>query len=137
MLEATDGLVGVAIMRISFCLFPGMPRKMLLRNIPHDPEIDTLAQILGELGYRLTHKDITLILELVDGHMSEIRLSLLEKVPFGLCILGPLLMQRKKVMISIDSDTTDFLDRYIMPLTESGVDVEVEGPAVALSMQHA
>jgi UDP-N-acetylglucosamine 1-carboxyvinyltransferase len=75
--------------------------EIILENVPALTDIDTMSQILTELGVNIKKIDDRLILQTVDESNSVARYELVSRMRASFCLLGPLLAKRKKAKVSL------------------------------------
>lgn len=115
-----------SIFRMSLCVLPSAPKKTTLTGVHPHPAIYVMMRIMGELGWRILCEDESMEIEIVEERSQEIMISELQKAPECLCILGPLLARRERVVMNSrggDRDAAEFFKRHILTLKETGINV--------------
>src|SRR5688572_30526484 len=87
--------------------------KTTLRGVPRLSDIDSMCKLLGELGCRVFRHDSAdstvagpalngpLDIEVVDPAQCEARYDIVKTMRASICVLGPLLAKRGRVIASI------------------------------------
>lgn len=87
--------------------------KTTLRSVPRLSDIDSMCKLLGELGCRVFRHDSPdstvagpalngpLDIEVVDPNQCEARYDIVKTMRASICVLGPLLAKRGRVIASI------------------------------------
>jgi UDP-N-acetylglucosamine 1-carboxyvinyltransferase len=105
--------------------------KTVLREIPRLSDVDNMSKLLGELGctvYRDDNGDLEI--HVINENHSEARYDVVKTMRASICILGPLLAKRGKVIVSIPggADLGDRpVDLHVRGLQKLGAQFYTEG----------
>lgn len=72
-----------------------------LHNVPRLRDIETMVQILEELGCRVEWNGSTMVLQVFSDTQSTARYDLVSKMRASFCVLGPLLGRRLRAKVSL------------------------------------
>ncbi len=75
--------------------------KVILKNVPHLKDIETMGLILTELGVEVSRQGTTLELEVKSEDNCTARYELVSTMRASFCLLGPLIGKRKNARISL------------------------------------
>jgi len=74
--------------------------KCVIRNVPRLNDIDTMCEILTELGMKIERRGKEITLEAVNPKRFVAPYEFVRKMRASICVLGPLVAKRKRAMVS-------------------------------------
>ncbi|MBI4243066.1 MAG: UDP-N-acetylglucosamine 1-carboxyvinyltransferase [Planctomycetes bacterium] len=109
--------------------------ELVLNNVPNLADVQTMQDILYELGVYSSFTGNTLSLKVIDDSKNIARYDLVRKMRASFLVLGPLLGRRKKAVVSLPGGCIIGLrpvDLHVKGLLELGASIETkEGNIIA------
>ncbi len=103
--------------------------KCVIRNVPDLRDVETLTEILRELGMAVTREDGTLKTSLEDESKCRAPYEMVRKMRASVCVLGPLLGRRNRAEVSMPGGCVIGvrpIDLHIKGFRELNAEIEVE-----------
>ena len=101
-----------------------------LRRVPRVDDVDTLCQVLAELGIDVSRDDEgEMLLETVDREPVRASYELVSRMRASFCVLGPLLARRKKAVVALPGGCNIGdrpVDMHLRGLSALGAQVKLE-----------
>jgi len=100
----------------------------ILHNVPRLNDIDTMCEILGALGVKVTRKGSTLMTKVVNAKRCMAPYGLVRKMRASISVLGPLLAKRKRALVSYPGGCVIGvrpIDLHLKGLRAIGADIQI------------
>ena len=107
-----------------------------LQHVPELADVRTLAALLSTLGVESQREGSTLTLECVDERSCRADYDLVRQMRASICVLGPLLAQRRKAIVSLPGGCNIGhrpIDLHLKGLRALGAEIHIENGYVIAS----
>jgi len=113
--------------------------KTVLRNVPDLADVNTMSEILCNLGASVKRVGDTIAIEIKDERSFEAPYQLVSKMRASICVLGPLLAKRKRAKVSLPGGCVIGvrpIDIHIKGLMAMGAKIKIEHGYVIASAPY-
>ncbi len=110
--------------------------EVVLHDVPHVDDVDTLCQLLNLLGVRVARRpsDDALTLRVEDEMKFRADYEIVRTMRASICVLGPLLAKRRQAVVSLPGGCAIGdrpVDIHIRAMKKLGAEVELVGGDIA------
>ena len=108
----------------------------LVRNVPHLADIESMVELLTDLGVKIERRGEDLALEVVDTSHFHAPYDRVRKMRASICVLGPLLARRGQARVAMPGGCaigSRPVNLHLKGLAALGARVELEGGDMVLT----